>query len=217
MRHLAFAIIAALLGIVVGALIGEPLPGLALGLGMLLGAAGSILVVPALRGAPAGVLGGAIADADAGWSEFHRELARARRFDGQFVLVRFPVLSVSEPAALAAIRDELAVRGRRIDRLWIDESNILILLPETSKAAAETVLARIRAGTSALAAIEPALAAFPEQGITSGTLISAVYGSGSSDVPTPIGALRPEPRVTVTEPTAFEADASLDDLAAQRG
>ena len=217
MRHLAFAIIAALLGIVVGALIGDPLPGLALGFGMLLGAAGSILVVPALRGAPAGVRGGAIADADAGWSEFHRELARARRFDGQFVIARFPVPSVPEPTALAAIRDELAVRGRRIDRLWIDGEDILLLLPETSKYAAENVLARIRAGTSALADVQPGLAVFPEHGITSGALISAVYGSGQADVPTPIGALRPEPRPPMTEPIAFGPEPTLDDLAAQRG
>ena len=54
-------------------------------------------------------------------------------------------------------------------------------------------------------------------GFGAGALISAVYGSGNADVPTPIGALRPEPRSPVAEPIVFEADASLDDLAAQRG
>jgi hypothetical protein len=210
MKALAFAIIAALIGLIVGLLIGDPLPGVALALGLVLGAAGSILVVPALRPAEPGVVGSALDPAAAGWAEFHRELARARRFEGQFVLLRFPVTGFDGPGAVAALRYELALRGRRIDRLWVDDGHILVLLPETGREAVGTVLARIRQASPILAEIEPGLAIFPEHGITSGALLAAVYGAGMADVPTPIGARRPETR-------PLEADGALEELASQRG
>lgn len=202
-------LLAAVLGLVVGLLFGDPMPGVAFGLGLLLGGIGSILVVPALRAAPAGLSGAALDDATAGWAEFHRELARARRFDGQFAIVCISVDGSRDPEALAGVRDEIAASSRRIDRLWIDEDHILLLLPQATKAAVEVVLNRIRAQVPVALAVEPGLAMFPEHGITSGALISAVYGNGQEDVPTPIGAVRPDFRPQPASEIATIADIAI--------
>ena len=167
------------------------MPGITFGLGLLIGGIASILVVPALRAAPAGLKGAAIDDAVSGWAEFHRELARARRFNGQFAIVCFSRGESPDPDELVSLRNEIAASSRRIDRLWIDGGHILLLLPETTQAAADAVLARIRAMAPAALAIEPGVARFPEHGITQRGPIAAVFGSGQEDVPTPIGAARP--------------------------
>jgi hypothetical protein len=217
----ASVLLAALLGILVGLLAGDPLPGIAFGLGLLVGGIASILVVPALRAAPAGLKGAAIDDAASGWAEFHRELARARRFDGQFAIVCFSRGESTDPDELVSLRNEIAASSRRIDRLWIDGGHILLLLPETTQAAADAVLSRIRALTPAALAVEPGVARFPEQGITSGALIAAVFGSGQEDVPTPIGAVRPDfwPQSAPEPLTVVDTVAAIpdDDMATQSG
>ena len=185
-------IFASLVGLIVGLLFGDPLPGVAFGLGLLLGGVGSVVVVPALRAAPAGIKGAAIDDVGTGWVEFHRELARARRFDRQFAIARFSVGRSPDQGVLVGLRNEIALISRRIDRLWIDEDHILLLLPEATEAAAKAALSRVHVGVAAAVAFEPGLALYPEHGITSGALIAAVYGSGQADVPTPIAAARPE-------------------------
>ena len=216
----ASVLLAALLGILVGLLAGDPLPGITFGLGLLIGGIASILVVPALRAAPAGLKGAAIDDAASGWAEFHRELARARRFDGQFAIVCFSRGESPDPEELVSLRNEIAASSRRIDRLWIDGGHILLLLPETTQAAADAVLARIRALAPAALSIEPGVARFPEHGITSGALIAAVFGSGQEDVPTPIGAARPDFRPQ-SAPDALVAETVVagpsDDMATQSG
>jgi hypothetical protein len=218
---LAWAIVAALVGIVAGLLLGDPLPGVAFGLGLLFGSVGSILVIPALRSVPPGLSGAAIDDAVSGWTEFHRELARARRFDSEFAIVRFPLDPPPDPAALVGLRNEIAASARRVDRLWIDEDHVLLLLPETSRAAAEAMLARIRAEAPATAAVQPRVAIFPEHGITSSALISAVYGGGAIEVPTPIGAVRPDLRPPLLTGLPVDGDgapvASTHDVATQGG
>ena len=186
------ATVAVLVGLVVGLLFGDPLPGAVFGLGLLLGAVGSVVIVPALRAAPAGIMGAAIDDAGTGWVEFHRELARARRFDRPFAIVRFSVGRSPDQGLLVRLRNEIAVISRRIDRLWIDEDHILLLLPEATEAAARAALSRIHVRVAEAVAFEPGLALYPEHGITSGALISAVYGNGHADVPTPIAAARPD-------------------------
>ena len=212
MRAVAFGILAVVLGVAVGIAFGDAVPGIAFGLGLLLGFAGSVLVIPALRAAPAGLRGAAIDDADTGWVEFHRELARARRFDRPFAAIRVPL---SEPLAgeeIVAVRNDLAEHARRIDRLWIDDTDIFVLLPETSKEAAEIVLERIRARLPALLG-RPSLIQFPEHGITSGALISAIYAGAGSEAPTTIGPVRPEVRSGLT----LEVVDNMDELAAHSG
>ena len=101
--------------------------------------------------------------------------------------------------------------SRRIDRLWIDEDHILLLLPETTEAAAKAALSRIHVRVPAAVAFQPGLALYPEHGITSGALIAAVYGSGQEEVPTPIATARPE--------LWLQTDATLasDEVASQSG
>jgi hypothetical protein len=208
MRAVAFAILAIVLGVVVGVTFQNPVPGIAFGLGLLLGFAGSVLVIPALRAAPAGLKGAATDDAESGWAEFHRELARARRFDRPFATIRVPLDEPIDDGRLVAVRNELAANARRIDRIWIDDSDLLVLLPETSRDAAVAVMDRI---TALLPAMEtrPTLAIFPDQGITSGVLIGAIYAQQRLDVPTTIGTVRPELTLDVTD--------AMDELAAQSG
>lgn len=216
----ALAILAALLGLAVGLLFGDPTPGVAFGLGLLLGSAGAILVIPALRASPAGVSGAAIDDAADGWAEFHRELARARRFDGQFGIVRFGIEGEPDGDALTDLRNGIAAASRRIDRLWIDDDHVLLLLPETTKAAAEAAVARIRSEVAVAGSLEPSVALFPEHGITSGALISAVYGGGPVDIPTPLGAVRPDlraPAPAVAVSAESVATIPADDMASQSG
>lgn len=185
--------VAAGLGLAVAFVTGDAATGFALAAGVLLGVVGSIFVVPALRAAPAGV-GAAVDDAAGGWAEFHRELARARRFESPFALVRFSPGGDPDEAALQAIRDEIATGARRIDRLWVDGNDVIALLPASTESATQAMLARTRGSVAALADVEPSVALFPEHGITSGALIAAVYGGDRNDVPTPIAAVRPEPR-----------------------
>jgi hypothetical protein len=213
-------IFAALVGLIVGLLFGDPLPGVVFGLGLLLGAVGSVVVVPALRAAPAGIKGAAIDDAGAGWVEFHRELARARRFDRPFAIVRFSVGRSPDQGVLVGLRNEIAVISRRIDRAWIDEDHILLLLPEATEAAAKAALSRIHVRVAAAVAFEPGLALYPEHGITSGALIAAVYGNGYAEVPTPIAAARPELWLQPGAGNAIEAEGpagTSDDVASQSG
>lgn len=213
-------IFAGLVGLIVGLLVGDPLPGLVFGLGLLLGAVGSVVVVPALRAAPAGIKGAAIDDAGTGWVEFHRELARARRFDRPFGIVRFSAGRSPDQGVLVGLRNEIAVISRRIDRLWIDEDHILLLLPEATEASAKAALSRIHVGVPAAVAFAPGLALYPEHGITSGALIAAVYGNGQADVPTPIAAARPELWLQSAPGFAIQGDGAAgtsDEVASQSG
>jgi hypothetical protein len=214
------ALFAALVGVIVGLLFGDPLPGVAFGLGLLLGAVGSVVVVPALRAVPAGIKGAAIDDVATGWVEFHRELARARRFDRPFAIVRFSIGRSPDLGVLVGLRNEIALISRRIDRLWIDEDHILLLLPETTEAAAKAALSRIYVGVAAAVVFEPGLALYPEHGITSGALISAVYGNGHAEVPTPIAAARPELYLQSAAGIASQAEGpagTSDEVASQSG
>ena len=91
---------------------------------------------------------------------------------------------------------------------WIDDNDLLVLLPETSRDAAIAVMDRITALLPSMATV-PTLAVFPDQGITSGVLIGAIYAQQGSEVPTTIGTLRPELTLEVVD--------TLDELAAQSG
>jgi hypothetical protein len=212
---------AAVLGVAVAMLTGNGGAGVAIAVGVLIGAIGSIFVVPALRRAPAGVVGAAVDEAATGWTEFHRELARARRFESPFALARFSFGDLSGDGALEVVRDEIATGARRIDRLWIDDADLLLLLPASSEAATQAMLDRIKSKVPALASVEPSVALFPEHGITSGALIAAVYGGDRNEAPTPIAAVRPEPRPHAAVTGTLDGQPALgqtaDDTGTQRG
>jgi hypothetical protein len=139
----------------------------------------------------------------AGWMEFRRELRRARRHDRPLTIVRLPRPIGSEASGDPAedVR-ALGLKLRLTDRWWADEESIFVMLPESGRTAATPVLDRleaVRQGSRTLARV----AAFPEDGLTSGAIIAAVLGTGVGPVPTPI---RPS---VAAEPAAYSTDEEL--------
>lgn len=193
---LALPIVAGLLaGVVAGAGIG-----LAVALGGLLAAIASLIVLTPGRGRDIAA-GGAVSDAAAGWAEFHRELARSRRFDRSFAIVRLAAGPGHPAETLLGVRDRVADAARRTDRTWVDGDDVLVLLPETAPTTAARFTERIVAAMADVT-VTPTMATFPDDGITSGALIAVAYG-GEAVVPTPISAVRADPR-----PTTVEAETS---------
>lgn len=195
-----------IVGLVVGVASGQPLIAVPLAIGLTVGYATAFLTVPALRAGRLGTTGAAIDDANSGWTEFHRELARARRFDGRFALVRLDGGDNASGDDLIARRDRIATVTRRIDRVWIDGADILLLLPEATTDAVDAAFQRLRDTVPEALQVDPGIAIFPEHGITSGSLISAAYGAGIENVPTPITTARAEIRSTGVSDAALAAD-----------
>jgi hypothetical protein len=181
-----------LIGLAAGVASGQPFLTVALVVGLAVGYATAFLTVPALRVGRRGTTGAAVDDATTGWAEFHRELTRARRFDGSFALVRLNGAAAGNETN--AIRDRIAGVTRRIDRVWVDGGQILLLLPEAATAAVEATIGRIRPVVPESVVADPGIGIFPQHGITSESLIAAAYGAGVEDVPTPITIARSELR-----------------------
>lgn len=182
---------------VVGVAIGQPFLGVPVAAGLLIGYACALRFGMAQREDHAGAPGPAIDDATMNWSEFHRELTRARRFDRPFALIRLRLADTATAKDLTRVRDRAARATRRIDRVWINGDHVLMLLPEASVAAVDATLARVRAAAPEAFHTEPGIALFPQHGITSGSLIAAAYGAGVEGVPTPITTARPYLRSAV--------------------
>lgn len=195
------------IGLAVGIASGQPAIAVVLAVGLAVGYATAFLTVPALRLGRRGTTGAAIDDATTGWAEFHRELTRARRFDGSFALVRLNSAAGDETNA---IRDRIAGVTRRIDRVWVDGGQILLLLPEAPTAAVEAAIGRIRPVVPEAVVADPGIAIFPQHGITSESLIAAAYGAGVEDVPTPITIARSELR----SPSVTDAAMAVERLGA---
>lgn len=164
---------------------------------------GALDVVPPLGWAAAAVVAAVIAvlsarsrrrsdvllriDAEraAGWRDFHREFIRSRRRAHPLALVRIPGAG-SDPVALLTELDRVKGSLRRADAAWVDETDLYVMLPETSRDAAGPALARI-AELGFAADRAPRLAVFPHDGLTSGLLISAV----ASPAPTVVAVRGP--------------------------
>lgn len=123
-----------------------------------------------------------------GWRELARELDRARRHERPLTIIRLG------PAAEAGFdpeerEQELSRHLRSIDRTWLDGETLYIVLPETDRVAGEAMLARIRR-------LGPnwghglAMAVFPEDGITTAALLSALSGRPLSGPPIALRASR---------------------------
>jgi hypothetical protein len=184
------AIIAVALGVAIALLTGNPVLGVAAGGGVLGGGVGSLLVVRTLRTPARVTSGAAVHDSAGGWDEFHRELARARRFERPLGVVRLSVDGSVDVGDLEPLRDEIASLSRRTDRLWTDGENIVMVLPEATPTGIETVLGRIAERVPLAVVNEPGVVLFPDHGLTSGVLISALYSSGKDGAPTPIASVR---------------------------
>jgi hypothetical protein len=176
------------------------------GLGLAFAAGGAVaagLVIAPSAKPPAISLAAVTAEPADGWAEFHRELNRARRFDRPFGIVRFVGVGTGSVTA-TTVRDRLAALGRRIDRLWLDDGDLFLLLPESGAGAVETAVARAqyRLGEALGTAIT---ATFPANGITSGSLVASLYQGATS--PVAIGALGPVTPSTDSDPEADDSKA----------
>jgi hypothetical protein len=198
------AAIITIVAIVVGPILGYMVVVIPFVIGALVGSIVGGSAVAAAHSRESGYLGGATSDAVVGWQEFHRELARSRRFGRTFGLVRFAGADPSV-APTPHLRDRVAARARRNDRVWIDGSDLFLLLPEADADAVAAAIARAQANASG--ALAPgAVAIFPTNGITSGALIASLYGDGAA--PVAIGS-----RVPVMSTISSIDDAADGDLA----
>ncbi len=202
-HHLVVALIATLAGAGIGLEISHAGIDVAPSLAFWMGIFGVIALVLVLLTAPAEPASPIATPARAGWAEFRRELRRSRRSGRPMTLLR--TRSAVTPEAAQEVDDlDLRSRGlhdhlRLVDRTWVDDGSVYILLPETSRAAADSLVSRLVTVAPELLPGEVRLATFPDDGLTSGALISAVHGASLSEVPTPIRAAvaEDEPATTV--------------------
>lgn len=119
------------------------------------------------------------------WEEVGRELDRARRYGREFALVRIPApvpRNGSRRTDADSDAAHLSSFVRTVDRVWTGGGATYALLPETGRAGAEALLARVARHPFHLLAREGVrTAAFPEDGVTSGALIEALEGRRSGD------------------------------------
>jgi hypothetical protein len=202
-HHLVVALIATLAGAGIGLQISHAGIDVAPSLAFWMGVFGVIALVLVLLTAPAEPAAPIATPARAGWAEFRRELRRSRRSGRPMTLLR-----TQGPPALAAMIDDPDARSRDlhehlrlVDRTWVDDGSVYILLPETPRAAADSLVTRLATVAPELLPGEVRLATFPDDGLTSGALISAVHGASLSEVPTPIrAALAEDEPVVAAEP-----------------
>jgi hypothetical protein len=214
-HHLVVALIASLAGIGIGLEIAraglDPAPSFAFWLGVI----GVIALVLVLLAAPAEQSEPVATPARAGWAEFRRELRRSRRGSRPMTIVRLP-----GPSSPTAAEEEVAGgKARRlhehlrlVDRTWVDDGSVYILLPESSRTAADSLLSRLRHSEPEIVSEDVRLATFPDDGLTSGALISAVHGATLSEVPTPIRTAVGEDDA---EAAAVDASASVGEKIAK--
>jgi hypothetical protein len=110
-------------------------------------------------------------------SDLHIELYRSRRSGRPLALVSAPVRTADIPS----VRREL----RATDHLWHDNRNGYLLLPESDRDGAERLVARlVQLGLVSAGATR--IAVFPEDALTSESLLSAIAGeSGGAAMPAP--------------------------------
>ncbi len=99
------------------------------------------------------------------WAELRLEIARSRRFARSFGLVRIQGIP----------RQNLNTALRSIDRSWTVNGITYVLLPEADRDAAQSVRGRLlREASELLAGCSLSVAAFPEDGLTTGALLKAL-------------------------------------------
>jgi hypothetical protein len=116
------------------------------------------------------------------WSpaqELQLELDRSRRFGHPFALVGIWCRPKQERwTFLRDVATALDTFVRRVDRVWIQGSGVYVLLPECDRTKLEATLDRLRDPLSRLlgedARTEVSAAVFPDDGLTSGALFSAL-------------------------------------------
>jgi len=152
---------------------------------------------------------------ETGWIEFRRELRRARRGGQPLTMLR--IAGEELPSEGPDGRSDLGSRARRlahhlrlVDRTWVDQASIYVLLPETTRASADALIGRIRVTSPGQLPEHVRMATFPENGLTSGALIAAVNDGEVDTVPTPI---RPMPAATVDAVFGHDDDQAIGEAA----
>ena len=186
-RWVAISASAAIAGLGLGLLVGQSGPGLTPGLDISITVLGLGALVATLVAGPRASEGASSSTDDVGWTEFRRELRRSRRGIRPLTLLR---ISGDE---LPGDAGDLATRSRRlgqhlrlVDRVWVDDGSIYVLLPESSRDAANVLIERIRAQAPGELPVQVRVASFPEDGLTGGAIIAAVHDGGLDSVPIPI-------------------------------
>jgi 4-amino-4-deoxy-L-arabinose transferase-like glycosyltransferase len=186
-HHLIVALIAALSGAGIGLEAARDGLLLAPTLGFWVGALGLIALVIVLITAPPETMAPPVTDAEAGWAEFRREMRRSRRGVKALTILRIPMADPStDESMLAAWSESVAAQLRLVDRTWVDDGSVYVLLPESSRPAADALLARVRSSAPVLLPPEVRVATFPDDGLTSGAIIAAVHGAALEEIPIPI-------------------------------
>jgi hypothetical protein len=120
------------------------------------------------------------------WSpaeELQLELDRSRRFGHHFALVCISSRREIEDrwASIRELAYGVSSLLRRVDRVWIDGAGVYVLLPECDRTMVEALLDRLGEPLSRLLGednrSELSSAVFPEDGLTSGALLSALNGN----------------------------------------
>jgi hypothetical protein len=117
----------------------------------------------------------------AGLDAFRRELDRARRHERPFALLRL-TMTPGAAASSATLPDDpvdpsLTLIGaslRITDRAWRDGDNVIVLLPESDRATAAALFARLELLVPGRFGSEIGIAVFPSDGLTSGALLDAL-------------------------------------------
>ena len=118
------------------------------------------------------------------WEELRRELHRSRRYKHHFVLARIPGKEHAHASIRPALRraefyeqevQTLSSFLRSVDLVWEDGGSIYVLAPECDRVMGEALIARLRKQASEVLPEDGVrLAAFPEDGLTSGALLASL-------------------------------------------
>ena len=121
--------------------------------------------------------------------ELQLELERSRRFGHPFALVGI-WCRLNPPERWTFLREvasSLDGLVRRVDRVWIQESGVYVLLPECDRTKLEAALARWRDPVARLfgedARAQMSSAVFPDDGLTSRALLDALARGGQGETP----------------------------------
>lgn len=112
------------------------------------------------------------------WADLRAELERSRRFAHSFALIRVsPRSAVPRGRASGATRADFAALVRGVDRTWVADGAVYLLLPESDVAAARALVGRLeRDAPELVLEADVRVAGFPDDALTGGGLLSALAG-----------------------------------------
>jgi hypothetical protein len=130
-----------------------------------------------------------------GLDAFRAELDRARRHRRTFAMARLE-LAPSAGGVAAAVADDttstatiqlIGASLRITDHAWLDDGDVVILLPESDRETAESFADRVRTAAPGRFTARIGIAAFPDDGLTSSALLDALErGMEGAPMPSPI-------------------------------